>query len=475
MESTYDLIVVGTGFASSFFLKRYLELSKQNIRVLVLERGEFHPHKHRLAAKKGETEIPITKAGKTYTTQSDKIWVFDPNFGGSSNCWTGCTPRFMPNDFKMKSEYGIGTDWPISYSDVDDYYHQAEEIMGIGGPQVTPFPKSRPYPLPPQQLSRVDRLMQKKYKELYISQPTARATKSFNGRNACCTSAVCDVCPVNAKMTIENTFEEIYNDNRVTIKYNAQVVGLNTTQSKADSLVYYDGTQTRTVKGDSIALGANGIFNAHILLNSGDTNPLTGTGITEQVGLFARLYYKDLANVGGSSIITANGYMMYDGKHREEQAGCLIESFNTPFIRNERGKWRNLSIFKFVYEDLPQESNKVTLSDNERIPSIVYKGHSAYTQKAIDTLPENLEKYFSFLPIEKMEVDNYRQKTEFHICSSTRMGGTVENSVVDKNMVHHTWRNVVVLGSSVYPTTTPANPTLTLSALSLRAADQYFG
>ena len=31
MESTYDLIVVGTGFASSFFLKRYLELSKQNI------------------------------------------------------------------------------------------------------------------------------------------------------------------------------------------------------------------------------------------------------------------------------------------------------------------------------------------------------------------------------------------------------------------------------------------------------------
>lgn len=474
METSYDLIVVGTGFASSFFLNNYLKTQGANTKVLVLERGNFYPHSNRLAEKRGEVNLAIKKAGKTYRTNSDKIWVFDPNFGGSSNCWTGCTPRFLPNDLKLKSIYGVGADWPISYEEISPYYDQVEEIMKIAGPEETPFPKTTKYPLPPQKLSTVDKILQEKYGPLYISQPTARASVAVNGRGACCTSAVCDVCPVNSKFTIENGVGNIYKDSRVTLKYNCQVIGLKTVTNTAQSIEYIEDNITKTAKSDTFVLGANGVFNAHILLNSGDDNPLTGAGITEQVGVFARLYYKDLDNLGGSSIITANGYMMYDGEHRKEHAGCLIESFNTPFIRNESGKWRKMSIFKFVYEDLPDDSNRVILTEDERIPEIIYNGHSAYTQKAIDRLPEQINKYFSILPIEKMEVDNYRQKTEFHICSSTRMGNTADDGVVDKNLVHHKYKNVIVVGSSVYPTITPANPTLTLSALSLMASNNYF-
>jgi len=474
MESNYDLILVGTGFASSFFLKKFLDTHGANMKVLVLERGQFFPHSQRLAEKRGEVNLAITKAGKTYNSASDKIWVFDPNFGGSSNCWTGCTPRFMPNDFQLRSKYNVGVDWPLKYDDISPYYDEVEAIMQIAGPTVTPFPKSKGYPLPPQKLSTVDKKLQEKYGALYISQPTARASIATQGRNGCCTSTVCDNCPVNSKFTIENGLKSIYSDPRVTLKYNCQAIGLDTTSNMAKSITYLEGNEQKKAFGDTFVLGANGVFNAHILLNSGDTNPKTGAGISEQVGVFARLYYKDLDNLGGSSIITANGYMMYDGEHRKEHAGCLIESFNTPFIRNERGKWRKMSIFKFVFEDLPDDKNKVILSDDERVPEIIYTGHSAYTQKAIDKLPENVRKYFSILPIEKIEVDNYRQKTEFHICSSTRMGNTPKDSVVDKNLVHHQYRNVIVTGSSVYPTITPANPTLTLSALSLMACNHYF-
>ena len=35
-----------------------------------------------------------------------KSWVFDVNFGGSSNCWWGSTLRFMTKDFKLKTLYG---------------------------------------------------------------------------------------------------------------------------------------------------------------------------------------------------------------------------------------------------------------------------------------------------------------------------------------------------------------------------------
>ncbi|MGB3777517.1 MAG: GMC oxidoreductase, partial [Tunicatimonas sp.] len=182
--------------------------------------------------------------------------------------------------------------------------------------------------------------------------------------------------------------------------------------------------------------------------------------------------YDGLSNVGGGSIIPANGYMMYDGDHRKERAGCLIEHHNLPYIRNERGKWRMLSKFKFVYEDLPDEDNRVMLSDELFQPKVSFNQHSAYTLRAVDRLSEDIEKFFSVLPLERVVKDEYIQKSEAHICATTQMSDNPADGVVDANLKHHQFRNLLVLGSGVYPAISPANPTLTLSALSLRAADR---
>ena len=105
----FDLILVGTGFASSFFLRRYLEKSSSDNRVLVLERGTMCPYTERLKAARGEQSAIFEKRLRTGDTfinnNKDKVWMFEPNFGGSSNCWTGCTARFLHNDFKIKSLY----------------------------------------------------------------------------------------------------------------------------------------------------------------------------------------------------------------------------------------------------------------------------------------------------------------------------------------------------------------------------------
>ena len=55
--------------------------------------------------------------------------------GGLAMHWGGVTPRFSPEDFKHKSLYGVGTDWPISYDDLDPFYQEAEEVMGVAGEQ----------------------------------------------------------------------------------------------------------------------------------------------------------------------------------------------------------------------------------------------------------------------------------------------------------------------------------------------------
>lgn len=475
----FDLIVVGTGFAATFFLKKYLEKSDASKRVLVLERGVYFPYMERLKRVRGEAfdaQFKNMKSGDYDYENPDgnKTWAFDPSFGGSSNCWTGCTPRFLPNDFKMKTLYGVGQDWPVSYEELEAYYTEAEEIMRIGGPERTPFPKSKAYPLPPQKLSTIDLLIQQRYPDLYISQPTARATVATNGRNACCTSTVCSLCPINSKFTIENGLAEVYKDPRVEIQYDAQVYGLRVENNVAKGVQYRQGTREMEAAAEVVALGANAIFNAHILLAAGDNSYYTGRGISDQRGTFAYFYFTDMDNVGGSSMITANGYMMYDGPHRKEYAGSIIESFNDPIIRNEPDKWRKIAKLKFVFEDLPSDENRVMVSADPFKPKVVYKTHDKYVDRAMERLEENINKYFSFLPLDRIELDGYFQKSEFHICSTTRMGITAKDSVIDKNMIHHIYRNVFVLGSGAFPTITPANPTLTLSALSLMAADKAF-
>jgi choline dehydrogenase-like flavoprotein len=60
--------------------------------------------------------------------------------------------------------------------------------------------------------------------------------------------------------------------------------------------------------------------------------------------------------------------------------------------------------------------------------------------------------------------------TKSHIQGTTVMGDRPDDSVIDRTLKHHDIRNLFVLGSGCFPTGAPANPTLTICALSLWAA-----
>jgi choline dehydrogenase-like flavoprotein len=74
------------------------------------------------------------------------------------------------------------------------------------------------------------------------------------------------------------------------------------------------------------------------------------------------------------------------------------------------------------------------------------------------------------IPIERV-VGSALGTTAAHIQGTVVMGNDPATSVVDRYLVHHRYRNLLVLGCSAYPTASPAYPTLTVSALSLWAAD----
>jgi choline dehydrogenase-like flavoprotein len=475
----HDLILVGSSFAATFFLKKYLEFARPTARVLVLERGRMIPYATRLeqTRQKPRNKVRFVTGGetdKTYVNSTPpKTWLFDPSFGGSSNSWTGCTPRLMPSDFQLKSKYNVGLDWPVSYDELEPFYCEAEQIMSISGPDRTPYPMSRPYPQRAHSLSTVDRLMQKAYGDLYIGQPTARSSISAN-RNMCCTSAVCNICPTNAKFTIENGLMSTYNDPRVEVVTEAQVVSLDVSNGTVKSVCYIHEGNQKTATGEVVALGANPIFNAHILLNSGDSSPALGQHLSEQVGYTAFIYLDGLDNLGGSSYITANGYMLYDTVDRSRQAACMIENHNGFLLRHEYGRWRQIAMMKFIFEDIPQKENSVAVSDRRHMPVVRFVGHSDYVTRGLNHLKANLERLLSPLPVERVVLEQNPVVTEGHILGTTRMTSSASDGVVDRNLIHHRYRNLFILGASTFPTISPANPTLTLSTLSLWAAHNAF-
>jgi choline dehydrogenase-like flavoprotein len=378
----------------------------------------------------------------------------------------------MPNDFKMQSTYGVGLDWPVSYDNLEDFYYQVEVAMSISGPNDgSPFPRSKPYPQPPHRFTDPDKLLKAAYPDLYFQQPTARARVATPNRPACCASGVCDLCPTNAKFTILNEMSGLYDDPRVTLVLGATVQFVETIGGVAAGVSYLKEGVAHQAKADLIVLGANALFNPHILLRSNLNHPLLGKRLHEQVAIGVTVDLDGVENFQGSTSITGYGYMLYDGKHRSQYAACLMESFNIPYLRPDRGKWRQWMLLKFVFEDLPSERNYVTINAvDPTLPETVYDGHSDYTQRGIDKLAEVLPKILSPLPVEKIRINSEVDPTQFHIQGTTVMGDDPETSIVDRYLVHHQIRNLVVLGSSVFPTGAPANPTLTLSALSLWSA-----
>jgi choline dehydrogenase-like flavoprotein len=198
--------------------------------------------------------------------------------------------------------------------------------------------------------------------------------------------------------------------------------------------------------------------------------------------------------VGGDPNITTvdfvNG-LNNTGANRDKQAlfgKALANKLNDSFTRQFR--------CGFLVEQSPESSNKVTLSkshvDGLRLPrpEISYS-LSDYTRKGIVAayqMKTLLFRKMGITPGNELTHIAPDDPTRFsekingqdvtlnymgagHIMGTYRMGTAPGNSVV--NDMQQSWdhANLFLVGSGTFPTGATANPTLTISALSLRTAD----
>jgi choline dehydrogenase-like flavoprotein len=477
MTEHYDAVIVGTGFAGAFFLMRYLEHARAGARVLVLERGGADTKSWQLQNRRTSS----IETGALFVNRNpEKEWLTSPGFGGNSKCWWAGATRFMPGDFQLKSRYGVGIDWPVSYEDLEKHYGVVEEVMAVSGPVDSPMPRSRPFPLPPHIFSDSDAALKKRFPEGWYHPATARASRPTPTRAACCASGLCELCPIDAKFTIQNGLSHIYRDSRVTLELESAVEQVETEGGTARGVVYSRGQRSARASADLVVLAASALFNPHILLRSGFDHPLLGKRLHEQLPIDVCLDLRGMKGYNGSTSISGNGYLFYEGEHRRHYAGCMIENWNSPFaygrasLRSERGRWNERMYVRFLFDELPREDNAVTVHvADPRLAEARFSGYSDYALRGKEQIPKMIDELAQALPIERVE-SMATGRTSAHIQGTAVMGQDPSSSIVDRHLIHHQVRNLLVLGASAFPTASPAYPTLTISALSLWSADHLF-
>lgn len=470
-EAQYELVVIGSGFGSCFFLSEALK--HLTGRALIIEWGDFHAWDWQIQNQQSS----LIKPESTYDNRGEKPWNTTIALGGGMNCWFSQTPRLHPGDFALRTRYGVGHDWPLSYADLEPYYCQAETIMSIAGdPDMGKvLPRSQPFPQPPHKGSSIDMLMKQAMPDHHFIMPTGRARVATGKRGVCCANATCNLCPVNAKFTAQNGFAELFSHPKVDVCLKAEVRTLEYEGNTIKAATIRSEEGDFKVRGDLFVLGANAIQSPAILLRSGIDDGETGMGLHEQVGANVEVYLDGLGNFDGSTITTGLNYSLYDGDFRKEHSACLVYFENRwPYgLRPERGRWNETLPLMVVGEDLPNIENRVIVDSDTGDAIIDYRGEADYGMKGVRFGLDNLEKLLAPLPVESIHFREWRL-TESHVQGTLRMGQADDGSVVDGQMLHHRMRNLVVVGTSTYPSCSPANPSLTAAALSLRAADLLY-
>ncbi len=149
-NTNYDAVIVGAGIAGAIVAK---ELAEKGYQVLILEAGsskDLSPagFQHYLdtfyAALEKNPNSPYPANLNALSPTDDDIYFKEKGprklrgsytrvMGGTTLHWEAKTLRMLPEDFQLRSKYGQGLDWPISYQELMPYYRQAEREIGVCG------------------------------------------------------------------------------------------------------------------------------------------------------------------------------------------------------------------------------------------------------------------------------------------------------------------------------------------------------
>jgi choline dehydrogenase-like flavoprotein len=517
-----DVLVIGSGPSGGVISHT---LAARGFRVVCLEQGDWvnptdypanHPEWELMIQNQWSHDPNIRKLPADYpvdVSESDMWPVMFNAVGGSSIFYGAEWPRLMPSDFRVRSLDGVSDDWPITYQDLAPYYDEMDRFIGIAGLGGDPaYPEGLDYPLPPHPLGKAGRRAAAGMNTLgwhWWPGTNAIPTQKFKELSQCARWGTCEWgCPESSKASSDVAFWPHALRSGATLVTGARVRQILTGKDgRAEGALWLDrdGVEHRQ-PARSVVMCANGIGTPRLLLLSAsaqhpdglaNSSGLVGKNLMLHPNCSVTGYYEeDLESWRGPAGQLVHSMEFYEtDPKRDFVRGAKLHALPTPGPLSAIETHRQLPydelwgpeihriarshangiLWAANTEDLPEESNQVTLS-----PDLV-DGHGVPSPKVQYRLSENTRKILRYT-VERMEEIHSASGADRtfpveiwidqpgHLLGTARMGNDPQTSVVDSYGRAHDVPNLFIADGSIFVTSGSANPTSTITALALRVA-----
>jgi choline dehydrogenase-like flavoprotein len=519
VTQTADVLVIGAGAAGAALAWR---LAQRGADVLVLEQGDWVPDdaipkRHAdwqvrarrswspSAARRGwPADYPIRALG------ANPVDAFTYSaVGGSATGWGGAMWRFLPSDFRGRTLDDFGRDWPIAYDDLAPYYAINEQEMGIAGLAGDPTaPEIDPLPLPPVSMGEMGDRWMDGFERLgwyWWPQSQAIASRDYRGRPACTNLGHCTFgCPTGALATPANTYWPAALRGGARLLTGARVREITVDpRGRATGALYHgpDGGVHRAT-APVVVLACNGLGTPRLLLMS--TSPAFPDGLANSSGLVGRnlMVHVQTTVVGrfaqrtgadhGPWGATATTRQFYEtDPTRGFKRGFILTAMRgfTPLdTALQTAGWgeghhaaleHHLNHEAVVWvsgDDEPEPHNRVELDHDHRdadgLPGVVtHYTLSENSRRIGEAAVARATELCRAAGAESVRVLGFDRLLGWHLLGTARMGSDRGDSVVDAWNRCHDVPNLLVVDGSAMATGAAVNPTHTMQALALRAAD----
>jgi choline dehydrogenase-like flavoprotein len=526
-DDKVDVCIVGSGAAGGVMAK---ELCEGGAKVVMLEAGQrvnpwdllSHrwPYELPFRGFRGEKQAPFYQgdvAKSISYADSDHISIDRVRvLGGRTMHWNAVTLRYAPRDFKEWSMQGIEEDWPLTYEEIAPYYDRIEQIIGVCGndDHLDILPAGKNY-LPPIPWRCSEHAMKRATDAMGIPLIAVRKavlTRPYDKRAQCHYCGHCmDGCDVASIFSSPDCMlPKAQATGNFTLRENALAREVLVDSEGLANGVSFIDTATgaeQQIKASIVVVCCSTVESARLLLNS--RSPKHPAGLANSSGKVG--HYLN-GHLNESIIIYLDEFA---GQKPTNQDGATdhvyVPRYNHLFGKTDYvGGWGfqvNYSTYMF-----PQQANrmagygadfkervrkmqpgflsfgawgKVTAEDRNQVtvdPSRV-DAHGIPTPVVHFRFSENDHALWRASSASIMEVSSHMKGTAFpsfgkgptgfasHEVGTVRMGKDPRTSVLNGYCQARDVKNLFVTDGSSFTTSSEKNPTLTIMALSMRAAD----
>ena len=516
MTAPFDLtdnsvvVVIGTGAGGGVLAN---ELAQKGVSVVALEAGgRYLPQDYvndewesfgQLAWTDARTTSGDWRVAKDFSGLP--AWIVKA-VGGTTTHWAGASLRFQDHEWKAATTYGNVQganllDWPIDPREMDDYYTKAENKLGVTRTGDRPaLPGNNNYKVFEAGAKALG------YTEVHTGNMAINSDENRD-RQMCQQTGFCfQGCKWGAKWSAAYVdIPEGEATGNLEVRERSHVARiLHDDTGKITGVEYFDGDGNLQMQSARVVCVAGNSFESpRMLLNSAST--MFPDGLANSSGQVGRNYMRHMTGSVYATFdqpvkmwrgTTMAGIIQDEARHDPSRGfvgGYELETLalGLPFMAAflDPGSWgrefttaldsyENMAGMWIVGEDMPQETNRVTLNhdvtDQHGLPvaNVNFSDHPNDVAMRNHAYQQGMAVYEAVGATRVMPTPPYPST---HNLGTNRMSANARDGVVNANGQTHDIANLFISDGSQFTTGAAENPTLTIVALAIRQADFIAG